>query len=197
MLDPEPEECPPTDLRRALGAVSRTQSLWLIEVDQACRGEPAFITVFRRWEEVLTALRLHLLRVESRLLQHVLAGHHAPSSTFAAPQFDREAVARHWTDRLSAWFQDIHLDPTYLRLASVLDPDQEAVTADITTDLATLAEIAESSMPALAASQDESCATIEDLAFFHVLGPWKNRGFSALDDVLRWLAEMAREHHEL
>lgn len=197
MIPPEPEERPPANLRRALGAVSRTQSLWLIELDQACRGEPAFITAFRRWEELLTALRLHLLRVESRLLQHALAGHPPPAQEFAAPPCDREEAARRWSERLGAWFQQLHIDPTYLRLASVLDPDQEPVTADITTDLAALAEIAETTMPALAASQDEDQSTLDDLAFFHVLGPWKNRGFAALDDALRWLGEMAREHSQL
>lgn len=197
MLPPEPEERPPVDLRRALGAVSRTQSLWLIELDQACRGEPAFAAAFRRWEELLTALRLHLLRVENRLLQHVLAGHPAPTHEFAAPPFDREAAARRWNERLGAWFTSLRIEPTYLRLASVLDPDQEPVVADITTDLAALAEIAEATMPALAASERMASEDIDDLAFFHVLGPWKNRGFAALDDALRWLAEMAREHHEL
>ena len=197
MLPPEPEERAPTDLRRALGAVSRTQSLWLIELDQACRGDPSFITAFRRCEELLTGLRLHLLRVESRLLQHALAGHPPPLHEFSAPPFNREAATRKWNDRLGAWFQQIHINPTYLHLESVLDPDQEPVIADITTDFATLAEIAEATMPALAASQDELQDTIDDLAFFHVLGPWKNRGFAALDDALRWLGEMAREHHEL
>jgi hypothetical protein len=197
MLGPEPDERPPSDLRRALGAVSRTQSLLLIELDQACRGDPAFISAFRRWSELFTALRLHLLRVESRLLQHVLAGQREPSYEFAPPGFDREEAARRWSGRLGAWFQQLHIESTYLRLPTVLDPDQEPVTADITTDLAALAEIAEATMPALAASQEGASHGLDDLAFFHVLGPWKNRGFAALDDVLRWLAEMSREHDTL
>ena len=72
------------------------------------------------------------------------------------------------------------------------------VTADITTDLATLAETAEAAMPALITLRDGGGdpACLEDLAFFHVIGPWRSRGLPALADVLRWLGEIIREHEE-
>ena len=43
----------------------------------------------------------------------------------------------------------------------------------------------------------QSLKKIEDLAFYHVLSPWKQRGVAALLDVLRWLSEVLREHEDL
>ena len=198
MTTPEPEERAPADLARALGAIARTQSLWLIEVDHACRGEPAFVAAFRRWEELLTALKLHLHRAESRLLHYVLAGGPRPWREFTPPPLDREEATRKWVERLTLWFAALRIDPTYRRLPSVLESDEEPANADIITDLATLAELAETTLPVLRdleRPQQQDC--LEDLAFYHVIAPWKQRGQPALLDVLRWLAEMAREHDDI
>lgn len=195
MLPPEPEERLPADLARALGAIRRTQSLWLVEVDQACHGEPAFVAAFRRWEELLTALKLHVHRAENRLLHYALDEPDRPRREYGGRPVDREQIARRWVDRLTAWFAGLRLDPTYLRLPTVIaGDDDEPVTADIITDLATLAEVAESTMPALAAAAETAPDQLEDLAFYHIVAPWRSRGLPPLLDVLRWLAEMVREH---
>lgn len=194
----EADERPPNDLVLSLHAVRRTQALWLADLDQVCQGELGFLAVFHRWEEQLTALKLHLHRAEARLLHFVMASAITPHRDFPAGTIDRRLLARAWIERIGPWFRSIHIDTAYRRLDHVLDLDVEAITADIATDLATVAETAERTMPALAALRAGAGdpASLPDLAFFHVLAPWRSHGLDALADVLRWLGEVIHEHED-
>jgi hypothetical protein len=199
---PEPEERRPGDLVKALGAIQRMQTLWLADIGQVAQGDPSFIPAFRRWQEQLTSLLLFLHRAENRLLHYLLRDdRHAPWKEFTAPESGtdvRRAIAGRWTDKLVDYFRTIHIETRYRRLTSTIDLDEECATADIVTDLVTVAEICELTMPALSSLQQQtSPACLEDLAFYHVISPWKQRGVPALLDVMRWLAEILREHDEL
>jgi hypothetical protein len=199
---PEPEERRPGDLVKALGAIQRAQTVWLVDLGQVAQGDPSFIAAFRRWQEQLTSLKLFLHRAESRLLHYVVSDdRHEPWKEFAAPgpnAGDRRAIAGRWTDKLVDYFRTIHIDTRYRRLTSTIDLDEECATADIVTDFVAVAEVCETTMPALSSLQQQSePACLEDLAFYHVISPWKQRGVPALLDVLRWLAEILREHDEL
>ena len=141
---------------------------------------------------------MYLHRAENRLL-HFLAAPRPdrPQREFAAAVPDRRDLGMRWTESFAGWFQLLHIETTYRRLPSVLELSEEALSADIVTDLAAIAETAEITMPPLAgaAAFDESC--IEDLAYFHVISPWKQHGMPALLDALHWLAEFLRENDEL
>jgi hypothetical protein len=79
----------------------------------------------------------------------------------------------------------------------VLDHDQEAVSADIITDLTQLAETAQQTSDAIAALDlTADVAALEGIAFYRVISPWRTHGQAALLDVLRWLAETLREQEE-
>ena len=83
-------------------------------------------------------------------------------------------------------------------LAHVLDPLEEAVTSDVVTEIIALAELAQGTGQAL----DRLDATgiddgLEDLAFYHVISPWKQHGMPPLLDTLRWLSAILVEHEEL
>lgn len=193
MVAPEPDERAPVYLMGCLGAVHRTQSLLLVDWEQTCRGDAAFLTAFRRWEELLAALRLHLLRSEGRLRHLVASG--SEVSDYRGPRPDRDRLSARWILRFTEWFALIRVDPTYRHLESVLDGDAEVVSADIVTDLAIVAEVMESAMPALARlgeRLDEHA--LADLAFTQVIAPWRARGLNALHQVERWLAETLSEH---
>jgi hypothetical protein len=193
MHGPEPDERAAFHLTGALGALRRSQSLLLVDWEQTCRGDQAFLAAFRRWEELLTAVRLHLLRTENRLLHLVVAGHQRRD--FRGERPERERLATHWAERFTEWFRAVHIDPTYRHLDSVLDPQADPISADIITDFATVAEVAEAAMPALAEldrSLDER--ELEDLAFSCVIAPWRNRGLPAMRQIERWLDEMVVEH---
>jgi hypothetical protein len=196
---PEPDERSSNNLARALGAIQRAQTIWLVDLSQVCLGDVGFLQAFRRWEEQLTALKLHIHRAENRLLHFMMVPH--PQHTwreFAAPEIDRQAINGRWTQQLVTYFRNLHLDTSYRRLQSVLTPEEEEVTADIVTDIAAVAEVAETTMPSLRRlDQRTDPSVLEDLAFFHVISPWKQRGLPALLDVLRWLSEFMREHEEL
>ncbi len=197
---PEPEERRPGNLVMALGAMQRAQTVWLVDLAQVTQGDPSFIPAFRRWQEELTALKLYLLRAESRLLHYLLRND--PLATwkeFAAPEAEtRLAIASRWTDKLVAYFRDIHLDTRYRRLNSTIDLDEECTTADIVTDIVAVAEVCELTMPALMRlKQQADLECLEDLAFYHVISPWKQRGLPPLLDVMRWLSEILSEHAEL
>ncbi len=195
----QPDERGPNDLAQALGAIHRAQILWLADLDQVSHGDPSFIDAFRRWQEQLTALSLHYLRAENRLLHYLMAplkGRVWKESS--APVGDRLAIAQRWTSRLTVYFQSVHVDTTYLRLPSALEPGEEPMIADVITDIVALAETAEATMPALARlANGADLDAIEDTAFYRVLSPWKQRAHPAAHDVLRWLAEVLREHDEL
>lgn len=192
MHAPEPDERAPRHLSGALSAIHRTQSLLLVDFAQTCKGETGFIAVFRRWEEQLTALRLHILRAESRLLH--LVGTERDIHDYHGARVDRESLSVQWVSRFTEWFASVRVNSTYRHLDSILDLDAEPVPADIITDLAIIAEVAESSMPALA-KIEESLAdrSLEDLAFYRVVAPWRGRGLPAMRQVERWLGEMLSE----
>lgn len=195
---PEPEERRPGDLVKALGAMQRAQTMWLVDLGQI--GDPAFIPAFRRWQEQLTALKLYLHRAESRLLHYLMRDDKRdPLKEFVAPEAEnRSVIAGRWTDKLVAYFRSVRLDTRYRRLNATLDLDEECTTADIVTDLVAVAETCELTMPALTRLQQQAdLGCLEDLAFYHVISPWKQRGLPALLDVLRWLAEMLSEHADL
>jgi hypothetical protein len=193
------EEEVASGLVRALAALGHAQEAWLDDLHQVCLGDPAFVTAFRRWEERLTLVKLRLHRAEGRLLNHLLAvATPRPSDDApAAPSPDARPAVRRWRERLEHYCTDHRIDTAYRRLDDALDHDQEAVTADIITDLARLAEVAETTGAALEGMANcHDRAELEELAFFRVISPWKTRGLPALLDVLRWLAETLRERED-
>ncbi|MBA3686275.1 MAG: hypothetical protein H0W72_13695 [Planctomycetes bacterium] len=197
MAGPEPDERDPADLVQALGAIARLQSLWLADLDQVCRGDPAFVAAFRRWEEQLTALKLYIHRAEARLLHYLLAAPTKPWREYGGTGADRDAATERWTARLLPYFATLRLETTYRRIGSVLELDEDPSTADIITDLIALAEVAETTQIALAGlERGGDPAALQDLAFYHVIAPWR-RAQAPLLDVLRWLAEAVREHADL
>lgn len=177
------------ELLRALGALRARQARFLADAHAVCQArEPAFAAILHRWEEDLAAIQLQVLRVEGRL-RHWLdlperphdSGAHGPA---------RSRRAGHWRPRLGAWLVPLHVDTAYRRIEEPLDPDAEAVTADILTDLALLLEAMESTMPALEDLQaDRSPSSLEERSFYGVVAPWRRLGRRPLSEVLRWLAE--------
>ncbi len=185
-------------LSRALVALRHAQEAWLDDLRQVCLGDPAVVAAFRRWEERLTLIKLHVHRCEARLLHWLLIPGRVRGEAPAAPGLpERRVLARDWRERLEQWFSAQRIDPAYRRIEDVLDHDQEAVTADIVTDLAQLAELATLAVAALAGVGDDSDQdALEDLAFYRVIGPWRSQGQPALHDVLRWLAEHLRDQED-
>lgn len=193
MRGPEPDERAPFHLIGSLGAIQRSQSLLLVDLEQTCRGDQAFLEAFRRWEELFTAVRLQVLRAEARLYHLALAS--SASEVGHLPVAQRHRITSAWVSRFTQWFAEVRIETTYQRLDSVLNPDAEIIPADIITDLATIAEVAESSMPALAElDRQRSEPELEDLAFYRVIAPWRSRGLDAMRHAEAWLGEMLREH---
>ncbi len=185
------------ELLRALGALQLSQSRWLADLGEACGGDPAFADAFRRWQEELTMVKLQLHRAEGRLL------HYLPAAILREPREprgrpgDARSLSAAWRARLEAWFARIHLPTTYRRLEDPLDLDQEAVTADIITDFASLAECAESTLPALDELRTSRDAeSLESTAFFRIVAPWKRLGLPALLDCQCWLAATLAEQED-
>ena len=183
------------DLFRVLAALQRAQGTWLEEVESVLPGpgveggDPAFAPAFRRWGEHLAMIRLQLHRVEGRLLNFVLSG--PPGIETSPVRIDGRPIHRQWRERLSAWFHTLHLDTTYRYLESVRDLDGEPVNADVVTDLATLLEVVGVTHPLLLRiAEDRNPATVQDMAFFHVVSPWRRTGRGALSQVQRWLDEV-------
>ena len=193
---PEPDERPPADLLRALAALQRVQALWLADLGQAA-NDPSFVACFRRWQEQLNEIKLHLHRDENSLLHYLLGGGLREWKEYSRDDLDPRAAAAAWIERLGPWLREVRVETSYRRLGSCLDLGEEAVTADIVTDLAAVAACAEAIMPALAQARLVSPAQLDDLAFYHVVAPWRRHGIPASSDVLRWLGEMLREHEEL
>ncbi|MBA3698767.1 MAG: hypothetical protein H0W78_07925 [Planctomycetes bacterium] len=197
---PGPEDHPAAErLGRALGGLRQAQETWLEDCFQVCEDDPAFTATFRRWEEQLTIIKLHLHRAETRLLHFVNAAPLGEPATDLPPRgpLRRSELAHLWRTRFEAYFTTHHLDSVYRRLDSVLDHDQEAMSADIITDLTQLAETAQLTSNAIAAldlAADPS--GLEEIAFYRVISPWRTHGQAALMDVLRWLAETLREQEE-
>ena len=185
------------DLLRCLAALQRSQAGWLADVATTVGEDPAFAPAFRRWQEELTQTKLHLHRCEARLLQFVLNPQTDLHREVEVPSDDEYHAAHAWRRRLDAWFDLIRLDRTYRRLDHCRDLDAEPMTADIVTDLTTLAELSEQTAPVLARiAKDRDLAAVQDLAFYGVLSPWRVRGLPALNDVLRWMSETLSEEDE-
>lgn len=189
----------PTDLIRALEAIRRTQARWLADVTAQCHDDPRFLDAFRRWEEQLTLLKLHLHRAEQRLLHFLMVPEERrPWREFPGIESDSQTTYQRWMHLVAPYFRTLHISTAYRRLGHILDLHEEAVTADIVTDLVAVCEVAESTGRVLehfaAEGQPDN---LEDLAFFHVLAPWKQHGMPALLDVLRWLQAFLSEHDEL
>jgi hypothetical protein len=189
----------PTDLIRALEAIRRTQGRWLTDVSELCRGDPRFLDAFRRWEELLTLLKLHIHRAEQRLLHFLMVPEERrPWREFPGLEPDATATYQRWMRNVAPYFRSLHIDTTYRRLSNILDPHEEPVTADILTDLVAVCETAETTGRALEHfHKEEHTVLLEDLAFYHVLSPWKQYGMPALFDLLRWLSAFLAEHDEL
>lgn len=184
-------------LGRALAGLHHAQRDWLADAQQVCAGDPLFIAAFRRWEEQLTVLKLHLHRTEARLLHLVTVAGHADEHALPPSPADRRALGLAWRHRFEGWLAAVHIDPAYRRIDSPFDHDQEAVTADIATDLALVAEIAEATGETLAAlDPDADPEGLDELAFYRVIAPWRSQGLTALMDVLRWLSETLREQED-
>ena len=195
-----PEDHPAAErLGRALGGLRQAQESWLEDCFHVCEGDQAFTATFRRWEEQLTIIKLYVHRAEARLLHFVNAvplGEPAVDLPPIGP-LRRSELAHLWRTRFEAYFSKNHLDSTYRRIDSALDHDDEAMTADIITDLTQLAETAQQTSDAIAAldlTADPS--GLEEIAFYRVISPWRTHGQAALMDVLRWLAETLREQEE-
>jgi hypothetical protein len=145
-------------------------------------------------------VKLYLHRAEARLLHYLtaVAVEDSPPVDLPPPvAMDRNALAHLWRTRLETWFSRHHLDSSYRRLDSVLDHDQEAMTADIITDLTLLAEVAQQTSDAVASLDlAGDTAGLEEVAFYRVISPWRTHGQATLCDVLRWLSETLREQEE-
>ena len=187
------------DLLRCLAALQRAQATWLADMVAVCgSNDIAFIEVFRRWQEQLTSAKLHLHRSESRLLHFVLTPQvRDQHQSLRMPSDDEYLAAKAWQRRLESWFHDIHLSSTYRRLENLRDLDNEPVNADIITDFVLLAELAEQTAPILTRiAQERDLRSVQDLAFYGVLAPWRVRGLPALHSVLGWLGETLAEEDE-
>jgi hypothetical protein len=185
-------------LEQALAGLRLGLESWLDELSVSLHDDAAFITSLRRWEEHLTIIKLYLHRAEARLLHFVSAVPPPPASDESLPKPQSPpSLELIWRQRLEHYFSHHHLPSAYRRIDSVLDHDDEAVTADILTDLAALAALSQRTIDALAAIPEKSAhSQLEERAFYHVIGPWRTHGHAALCDVLRWLSETLREEEE-
>lgn len=191
----------PNDLIRALEAIQRCQLRFIEDLATTCAGDPCFLQAFRRWQETLTLLKLHLHRAEQRLLHFVLMPEERRKwKDLPGPRkrHQRQESFATWNKRVIPYFQSLHIDTRYMRVSSILDLDEGSIIADITTDIVALAETCENTGEALDKfkAMSDPCY-LEDLAFYHVLNPWKQQGTHALMDVLRWINEFLHHHTDL
>lgn len=189
----------PTDLVRSLSAIQRSQRRFLADCAVVCQGDPRFRDAFRRWREWLTLLKLQILRAEGRLLHYLLVPEELrPWHDFPGGGIRHQDAYRRWDQRITPYLEALHIDTRYVRLADVRDPDTEITTALAGTDLVAVASIAEVTQGALdRQALDGDAKWLEDLAFHHVLAPWKVQGLRPLDDCLRWLDAFLGEMDEL
>ena len=189
----------PTDLVRALSAIRRSQQRWLADVRSVCAGDPRFLDAFRRWEEELTLIKLHLHRAEQRLLHFLMIPEEMrPWRELPGLDSDSHTTFQGWMKLVGPYFRGLHIDTRYRRLGRVLELDGEAITADVITDLVAICEVAETTGAAMDTfDRGGNRAYLEDVAFFHVLSPWKQHGMPAMLDFLRWLHEFLAEQDEL
>lgn len=185
-----------TDLIRALSAIARSQARLLHDMEVVSTGDPQFLDAFRRWREWLTLLKLQIIRAEGRLLHYLLVPEELrPQRDFAGGPSRQRDSYRRWDALIPPYLNALHIDTSYLRLADNRDLDGEVSIALMSTDLVALASLMETTQAALSYRPLEAGAPwLEDMAFYHVLAPWKVQGLRPLNDVLRWfdsfLAEM-------
>jgi hypothetical protein len=198
MLSPDQQPAA-NRLEQALTGLRIALDNWLEDCFKAGESDPAFTYTFRRWEEQLTVIKLYLHRAEARLLHFIAAV--PPTANMAEsslPQaLDHDALGYLWRKRFESFFTQHHLDGAYRRLESVLDYDQEAITADIITDLTIMCELAQRTSDAIADMPSVLTSdALEELAFYRVISPWRTHGHPALSDTLRWLSETLREQED-
>jgi hypothetical protein len=188
------------ELRLALATIAQAQARFLDDLRSRCRGaDPRFSEAFRSWQLALTGIRLQLLRCEQQLLHYLLVPQeYRPWRELPAPTRVEPADCRRWQDLLAPWLHSLHIDTAYRRLNDPLDLRAEAATADLLTDLATVTATCEATGGTLGRLA-EGCepALLEELAFYHLLGPWKERASIALLDCLRWFDAFLAEHELL
>jgi hypothetical protein len=193
-----PRDAGPNQLLESLVDLDRAQAAWLQDLRGTLPGDAACTEAFARWEESLTLVKLRLHRSEQRLFGSLMNG--VPAPIDEVPAEDATTVRnrmRDWRDAFEGWFAVCHLPSTYRHLDTCLDLDQEAVHADIITDLAGLAEVSETTGASLAHLEEAvSLAELEDMAFYRIIAPWRTRGVPALHDALRWLSETLRDHED-
>ncbi|MFW5829467.1 MAG: hypothetical protein ACOCXA_04320 [Planctomycetota bacterium] len=187
----------PFDLERALTAISRIQRRFMSDLTTTISApDPRFMSAFRRWEENLTHLKLAVHRAEQLLLHYLLVPEsYRPWRDLPGPRISLADSVQGWQQRITPYFHLLHIDTVYRRLEHPLDLQAQAATADILTDLVSVAAIASCTEAALERfADDPDPTTIEDLAFYHVISPWKQRGMPALFDCLLWLQAYLGEH---
>ena len=119
-------------LGRALAHLAHVQRDWLSDLDNSCREGTPFLGTFRRWEEQLTLLKLHLHRTEAQLIRSAATALPASQPT-PVPRADR-AIARRWRELIEGFFATHHLDGAYRRMSSALpEADLDALFLTITT----------------------------------------------------------------
>lgn len=189
----------PTDLIRALEAIRRTQGVWLKDLEAVCAGDPRFLDAFRRWQEWLLMIRLHLARAESKLLHFLMVpAERRPWQDLPGQRPTPRQVHGQWEKLVPPYLHALRIDTTYRRLPSLIEGEDEPLRADIATDITELASIADASNQAMdRLLVHENGDTLENLAFYHVLSPWRTRGLAPLRDVLGWIEEFLIERGEL
>lgn len=189
------------DLRRSLDALGRSQARWLRDLASTCTGDPRFLDAFRRWHEGLALIRLHLLRTEQRLLHLLLVPElHRPAPGDLGPPPDPTAAWRELDPLVTGYLRSLRLETCYRTVDAPLDPQAEAVTRDAATDLVALAAVAQATAPVfagLAHRRIDDHRGLDDLAFFHVVCPWRRRGLPALSGALAWLGAVLAENEDV
>lgn len=193
-----PRDAAGPPLLDALVALDRAQAVWLADLRAVLPGDASCTAALVRWEGQLTEMKRCIHQAEQRLLGGLMGA--VPTPIESSPVEDMVAIRdrwRRWRSDFEGWFGGLHLATTYRRIESCLDLDQEAVSADAVTDLATLAELAETAGVALAMLPlVPSPAELEDMGFYRIIAPWRTRGMPALLDMLRWLSEILRERDD-
>ena len=196
MQDSDPQ---PTDLVRALQAIARSQTRLLRDIREVCAGDPRFLDAFRRWREWLTLLKLQLIRAEGRLLHFLMVPEdRRPWQEYRPKSKSLQGTYHEWDGIIPPYLRALHIDSRYLRLPDIRELEGEAVVAMASTDLVALTSVMEVTQHAIEQRAfDQHSPWLEDMAFYHVLAPWKVQGLQPLNDVLRWLDSFLSEMDEL
>lgn len=199
LFESRPAQPAATDLLRALMAIARNQGRFLADVERTCADHEDYLPAFLRWQEWLTLLAVQIQRAQGRLRQYLsLPPGLRPWQELPGPALDRHGAYRLWLGRLDPWLRRHGVDTRYRRVSEPLELDAEAVTADAITDLVCICELAESTGTALSRCHDLHITDhLEDIAFYHVLSPWRQHGQRALLDGVAWLAAIQAELGDL